>query len=234
MSQLVADCPRCSASHTTFDLVASVHVHTQWSWNQKIHEAFCICRRCHKSTVFVLVDRSPNAANILRRKELHDPSLGSANDLVEIDGFISSKDRNSIQPPEHVPDEVGRAFEEGASCLSIGCYNAAAAMFRLSLDLATKSLLSSDEENLPARTRRDLGLRLQWLFQENRLPKALEDLSSCIKHHGNDGVHDGCLTKEDATDLLDFSEVLLERLYTEPERIRIAMQRRDQRRKESS
>lgn len=43
-------------------------------------------------------------------------------------------------------------------------------------------------------------------------------------------MHDGSLEKEDAEDLLDFTFALLERMYTEPERLRIAKERRESRR----
>ncbi len=43
--------------------------------------------------------------------------------------------------PEHLPKDVKTAFDEGASCMASGCFNAGAAMFRLCLDLATKPML---------------------------------------------------------------------------------------------
>lgn len=55
-------------------------------------------------------------------------------------------------------------------------------------------------------------------------------MSRGIKDDGNDAVHDGSLSKGDAKDLLDFTYILLERLYTEPERVKIAAQRRIARR----
>jgi len=62
------------------------------------------------------------------------------------------------------------------------------------------------------------------------LPDALRDLSSCIKDDGNDGAHRGTLSKDDAEDLLDFTFALLERIYTEPEKLRVAQVRRKKRR----
>jgi len=46
----------------------------------------------------------------------------------------------------------------------------------------------------------------------------------------NDGAHAGSLTKVDAEDLLDFTTSLLERLFTEPERLKLAEARRAARR----
>jgi len=81
-----------------------------------------------------------------------------------------------------------------------------------------------------AKTRRDLGLRLPWLFANNKLPSDLRELSAAIREDGNDGAHQGTLTKEEAYDLLDFTTALLERVFTEPEKIKLAEKRRQQRR----
>ncbi len=116
-------------------------------------------------------------------------------------------------------------------CLAVSCYNAAGTMFRLCVDLATRSLLPEGEiAGLNPKVRRDLGLRLPWLFANNTLPTALHDLSTCIKDDGSDGAHAGTLGKDDAEDLLDFTMALLERLYTEPEVLKLAKERREARR----
>jgi hypothetical protein len=101
-------------------------------------------------------------------------------------------------------------------------------------DLATKSMLPELQDgNSPSyKIRRNLGLRLPWLFEQKKLPDALHELSLCIKEDGNDGAHEGTLKKEDAEDILDFTVALLSRLYTEPERLRLAKLRRDKRRGE--
>jgi hypothetical protein len=54
-----------------------------------------------------------------------------------------------------------------------------------------------------SKQRRDLGLRLPWLFDNGLLPADLRELAHCIKEEGNDGAHAGTLAKEDAEDLLD-------------------------------
>ena len=115
--------------------------------------------------------------------------------------------------------------------MAIGCINAAGSMFRLCLDLATKTMLPEEEvDGLNARTRRSLGLRLSWLFDNGILPEPLRELSVCIKDDGNDGAHEGTLSEEDAGNILDFTRVMLERIYTEPKRIELAKERRASRR----
>ena len=87
---------------------------------------------------------------------------------------------------------------------------------------------------LNARIRRNLGLRLPWLFDNGVLPDALRELSSCIKDDGNDGAHEGTLSEQDAGDILNFTYAILERIYTEPKRIELAKERRAARREATS
>ena len=116
--------------------------------------------------------------------------------------------------------------------MAVCCYNASAAMFRLCIDLATKPLLLDGSEGAQPneKTKRDLGLRLQWLFANGRLPEPLRDLAACIREDANDGAHVGNLSAEDAADVADFTFIMLERLFTEPERVRQAAKRRVERR----
>lgn len=228
MSQLVADCPRCGATHNTFDLLASVTVALHYNW-QHWREAFCVCRYCHKSTVFVLSDKGIEEGKHIEKVGL--PQVASVNDVSTVQSYINLANSVSTDPPEFVPVDIEAVFKEGAVCLSVQCFNAAATMFRLCVDLATTALLPADGvDGLNRGIRRSLGLRLGWLFDTHRLPEALRELSHCIKEDGNDGAHEGTLTKADAEDLLDFTVALLERLYTEPERLRLAAARRAARR----
>ena len=106
-------------------------------------------------------------------------------------------------------------------------------MSRMCIDLVTRPMLPEEEvEGLNARIRRDLGLRLPWLFDNGNLPEGLRELSRCIREDGNDGAHAGNLEKEDAEDVLGFTVAMLERIYTEPERLKLAEERRNIRRKD--
>jgi hypothetical protein len=126
------------------------------------------------------------------------------------------------------------AFVEAAKSMAIGCHNAAAAMFRLCLDLVTKPLLPNRErEDVPQPTkaqRHRLADRIDWLIDQRAIAPELATLAHSVRQDANDGAHDGSLSKEDAEDLLDFTVALLQRHFTEPERLRLAEQRRIARR----
>lgn len=229
MAEIVSDCPRCGATKTTFDLLESTIVGSQYNW-QNWYEAFCVCRNCGKSTVFVLADEGPRESEHIAEKGLSS-LRGSVNRFVKVQTYVALKDKSSVKPPDHLPEKINAAFVEGATCLAVGCNNASGTMFRLCVDMATRSLLPEEDSNgCNSRVRRNLGLRLPWLINQGILPEALRELSTCIKDDGNDGAHDGTLTKQDAEDVLDFTFVLLERMYTEPARLRIANERRAARR----
>jgi hypothetical protein len=230
VSQLVADCPRCRAQRIAFEIVSCVIVGKTYDW-QSHWEAFCLCGHCHKTTVFCLKQLEPQHAGVLLGPNGLVGVKGAVNAYVGIKGFISSKDKATIQAPEHLPENVKAAFDEGALCMAVGCFNAGGTMFRLCLDMATKSLLPVENaDGLNSKIRRNLGFRLIWLFDNNLLPNALKDLAACVKEDGNDGAHEGTLERADAEDLLDFTVAVLERLYTEPERLRLAAERRTERR----
>jgi Domain of unknown function (DUF4145) len=229
MPELVADCPRCGSRQITFDLVAATITEVRYGW-QNWYEAFGLCRRCLRTTIFVLsesVNRDYHHLHKVGLLKLQE----AVNNYVDVESYISLKDRATVPPPEHTPKNLEAVFREGATCLAVGCNNAAGTMFRLCVDLATRPLLPAGEApGLNAKTRRDLGLRLPWLFDNHLLPEAVRELSTCIKDDGNDGAHAGTLTRAEAEDLLDFTRVLFERLYTEPERLRLAQERRESRR----
>lgn len=229
MSELLEDCPRCGAKRTTFDVLEAVQIRRVYDWQER-YEAFGLCRHCRTTTVFVLRARNLEAAGHLSNVGISE-TRHSLNTLVDVEGYVSLKDVAAAQPPEHLPADIEAAFKEGAVCYSVGCSNAAAAMFRLCIDKASEGSIPADPALAPnAKIRRSLGLRLQWLFDNGYLPAGLKELSECIKDDGNDGAHDGTLTKHDADDLMDFTVALLERLYTEPERLKKASERRAARR----
>ena len=200
-----------------------------YGW-QHIFEAFGVCRNCSRSTIFVIEETTghdPGFLNDNSPLKVKD----SLNNYFKVVGFINLKDLAIVKPPDHVPERIANVFKEAATCLTVDCWNAAGSMFRACVDLATRPLLPEEETpGLNHRTRRDLGLRLPWLFDNGKLPKDVREISTCIREDGNDGAHQGSLTKEDAEDLLDFTVALLERLFTEPRRLEIAQERRKERR----
>lgn len=235
MPIITADCPRCGVQKMTFDAKSISRLpDVNYGWQQHA-ELFCVCRDCGKSTIFVTQQTETDFKAIFAAEDVFHNMRGSLNAGMKVLGHISAKDRASTQPPDHLPADVAKAFREGAVCMTVQCWNAAGAMFRKALDGATRPLLPTEETaGLNSKTRRDLGLRIPWLIAKGLLPAGLAELAQCVREDGNDGVHAHELTEEDALDLQDFTAALLERLFTEPEKLKLAEQRRVARRNAAS
>ncbi|QNN55978.1 DUF4145 domain-containing protein [Diaphorobacter ruginosibacter] len=230
MTQLIHNCPRCGAKQITFDALNVANINTK-ALTTTVGEVFSICRHCRKSTVFICASLHPMDVKTFRNL-FGEGIARTANDAVSVRGFVSPRDLSaSSEPPEHVPDDIAKIFKEGAVCESLRCFNAAGTMFRLCLDMATSNILpAQDVDGLNSKIRRSLGLRVNWLLKTNRLDPVLEELSLCIREDGNDGAHQGLLSEIDAADIRDFTYELLQRMYTHPERLKLAAVRRDARR----
>lgn len=225
-SLFAADCPRCGQSRTTFDILGQQQVGFQ-AWAK--YEAFLVCRNCFRSSIALLKQDASNA---------RDP-MSEAGHFANISFALEKwvfEVPNRRRLPNHVPDDVGRIFTEAASCAAIGAWDAAGTMFRKALDVATRSITPTPDAIVEPRppnwkTYKDLRLRLDWLFEHQLLSPALRDLSSCIHQDGNDAAHDAAgLGQEEAEDLGDFSERVLEVLYTLPGQIADNQRRREERR----
>ena len=199
----------------TFEL----HGESRIEWN--VWESFAVCRNCDRATIFKLeTEDAPSDSEMI-------------NTQTGLLGHVSVADRDARPSPEHVPEPIAAAFQEGTKCLAVGCFNAAAAMFRLVVDFATVELLPSDEAERPnAKTCRDLGLRLPWLFENGKLPNRLKVQADVVKDDGNDAAHRGTVDEKTGEALVEFTERLLTELYTEPAKIEIAKKRRARRKAE--
>ncbi|HFE9908092.1 DUF4145 domain-containing protein [Acinetobacter baumannii] len=240
---LVLDCPICNSNHITFDVRGYSFIKSTNIW-----ELLCVCRACKESSCVVAEPRT-DVSNIIKEANItlkSSQSLPSTqeqffshilqnlnNDLnicfkkFTLKTFIP----NPIFPPEYLPEELNKIFNEAAKCLSIGCYNAAGAMFRLCLDMTTKYILQKNKSLEPTNNdNKTIHNRLTWIFKNRIIADDLEELSRCIKDDGNDAAHDGTIGETEANDLLDFTYELLERVYTQPERVKLAKIRRAERR----
>jgi Domain of unknown function (DUF4145) len=220
MAMLILDCPRCGERKMTQDWIA----HTQYTDDgQRRHELTLQCRHCNKSSIWLVVGQpgSPPVASLGKTNAV-------INDHLFVFGFVRPTG-SSVKAPEFTPPDIIKIFDEGAECLAIGCWNASGSMFRKIVDEISKARLPKEGEP-DKHTRWNLKPRLAWLFNNNLLPKEVESLADCIREDANDAVHNAPIGQGEATDLLDFTVELLERIYTMPGRLKAAEERRVARR----
>ena len=159
MAELVYECPRCGVQRVTFRIRGIIPDRTIPDQYNK-YDYFCECGVCHSAVVLNIRLRNDLFSRQLSSDEVIKKA-GMIDNHITVLGYSTSADYIYKRPPEFLPPDIEAAFIEGAKCMSIGCYNAAATMFRLCLDFATKSLLPEGEAiGLNNSTRRSLGLRM--------------------------------------------------------------------------
>ena len=222
MAELVTVCPRCHAQRVTFDATVDTLVGVEAAI-QLQYEVFCVCRACERATIFLVQEKEHVCAQRLRARLTHQQPVGvrprESIDSFDLLGHISPADVDTAPPPEGLPEDIDRAFREATKCAAVGCYNAAGAMFRLCLNLATKGVEG-----------RNLAARLDALCEEKQFSPELWELGSAVRLDGNDGAHDGTLDEESVEDLEAFAARFLTQLYSEPARLLAATERRKNRR----
>ena len=112
--------------------------------------------------------------------------------------------------PAEVPANVESFYNQGLENLAAGRWDAAGAMFRKSLDVATKLIA-------PEKRSKTLYVRINELVAEGKLTAAMGEWSHEIRLDGNGAVHDEePETKEDARVMQRFAEALLTYTFTLP------------------
>lgn len=240
---LVFDCPVCNANNSTFDVKGWGELFEKS--NNSILQIFSTCRACKYS----LCLNGYVKKELERTLKLDTKSNSEATNKLRtyLFNFLNEHERDAsalfssyiyvpVLPrtdpaPEFLPENIEIIYNEATQCLALNCFNAAGAMFRLCLDQVTKHILKMHSSKAPtAADNKSIHNRLKWIFENGVLPAHLEELSRNIKDDGNDAAHDGSIKKEEAEDLLDFTYILLEQVYTIPKRVEIAAQRRIERR----
>lgn len=222
-AMIVGTCPRCGHHKVTLDVKSDHPV------GGDQFETFVRCRQCYRTSVVLLYNKNADSAPTYYKGHYITP-------VFEVRGTIISIP-DATQAPDYTPVEVASIFNEASRCLAMSCYDASGTMFRKVLDSATRAMLPAqpddkDQPNyIPWKIRKDVALRLNWLFDRGLLPEGLRDLASCVREDGNDAAHDlHGIDEAEARDLEDFTIVVLEALYTLPGQIEANKARRTARR----
>lgn len=232
MNFLVSNCTYCGTNKIRFDN-HGFKKKDVFQWH-----VFSICSNCYKPTVFNIFLKSSASQTLVNTLKIAT-TLAGLKDINLLEHFVlSTKETPPLDAvrecPAHVPENIKKVFDEAAICLALNCFTASGAMFRLCLDITTKELLGQWMKNNPQpnNTQKDkLFNRIEFLIEKNVIPPDLKDFAHHIRLDGNDAAHDGSTEKDEAEDLLDFSELFLERIYTNQKQLELAQARRLARRK---
>jgi Domain of unknown function (DUF4145) len=210
-------CPRCGIA-----MLAEVRASYRWdsarSPSKPYESHFAICAGCDEP---FLVEYYRDMRGLFE-----DLSVAE----VVRDG-VSIKEWVKLYPlefvpnaPEHLPVIVEAYYKEACACLVNGYANAAGAMFRKTLEAATRAQEIVDR--LPTNTREKyqqlwLATRLKALKDHGCIPESLYELTDTLKSEGDEAVHAmTAYTVPEANELKGFADALLNFLFTMPNKIR--------------
>ncbi len=120
---------------------------------------------------------------------------------------------------ERIPKPQFEELREAKMCFYVKCYRASAAMARRCVE-STCVALNAEGKNLHSKIA-DLGNR-------GVITKEMENWATLVRYVGNDAVHpeNDEVTREDAENLIHFTEQLLQILFVAPQIAREMMERR--------
>lgn len=197
-SQFQNDCPYCRTKSAGFV------VHHQWDdrTRQTHSSLLAVCAVCNNGIVV-------NLRNVAGRKvasynrDKHDFPFGD-------DRVLSIFPQVAGEVPSDCPPAVERFYLQGLMNLASENWDAAGAMFRKTLDVATK-IIAPDKRN------ENLYNRINALVSDGLLTRSMGDWSHELRLDGNDAVHDEePETSDDAHVMQKFAEAFLRYAFTLP------------------
>ncbi|MGR6534013.1 MULTISPECIES: DUF4145 domain-containing protein [Brevundimonas] len=133
------------------------------------------------------------------------------NGVIEPEFNVTAFWPERIEPmaPLHTPASVAKRFLEGEDAYQRRSWNAAVAMYRSALDIATKTF-----EGIPKGT---FFKRLEWLHNNHHITPDMWSWADRVRIEGNEALHDpDDFTEDDAKPLRLFTEMFLKYVFELP------------------
>jgi hypothetical protein len=197
-SQFQNDCPYCRTKSAGFV------VHHQWGdrTRQNFASLLAVCAICNNGIVVRLRNVAGYVVADYARNN-HEFPLGD-------DRILEIHPKTSGEVPSDCPASVERFYLQGLMNLASENWDAAGAMFRKTLDVATKIIA-------PGRRGENLYSRINALADERLITPAMGEWSHELRIDGNDAVHDEePENAEDAHAMQKFAEAFLRYAFTLP------------------
>lgn len=172
-------------------------------------EVFLVCKACGLGSIY----RGQPRAHISNISGALDKGRHFDREPV-----IALPDNPTIS--DDVPQRIRSLFYQAARCRQLNLCDAAGAMFRKVIDVATKHIFATDDR-LSERTPADaLRVRIKALGELKILENDIVELADVVAVDGNDAAHDmDPYTAEEAEALEDLTLDLLDRLFVRPARV---------------
>jgi Domain of unknown function (DUF4145) len=214
MAHILADCPHCGGIKVGFAAHAQYLIQPKGTWL-----VFFICGNCEQGILaeyYMIVNKgvaSPAAAN----GKPEDSGFG-----MLARGYYPEPAPTQI--PDHLSAPLDRYFQQAADALKREDWDSSGIMSRRVVDVSTQLQLGETESKKAG----DLRNRIDVLADKGHITRDLQQWAHEIRLGGNEAVHDKePYSKDDAEDLLNFSELYLTYVYSLPGRLADRKARKD-------
>ena len=113
---------------------------------------------------------------------------------------------------EFLPDEVGQLYDEARKCISVNAFTSSV--------LACRKLLMNISVSKGAEPGKSFASYVSYLEDNHFTPPGSREWVDHIRKKGNEATHEiTSMSKEDAIELLEFTEMLLRFVYEMPGRM---------------
>lgn len=214
------NCPHCSSTRVSSKISWLKYVPESVLRSDEAPYAYFVveCTACSSPSLFRATDNRyvvrahfPSFANeIVRLSQLDHTIVTEYLRVVRFDAVLSS------DIPEHLSTAVAKAYRAAEKNFRLpDCEDAAATMYRRSIDVAIRELYPDVTGNLAPRISR--------LVEVGAIPSQMRDWADHIRWIGNEGAHEPeGVVRSDLEVLRKFTEAFLTYVVTMPFKVRLA------------
>jgi hypothetical protein len=210
-------CPRCGIAMRA-EVRGSHHWPKNSSPRKPAESYFAVCGNCEEPFLVEYYEDRSKLFESLAVKDVAEGKIGQGwqwHKLYPVEAISGA--------PEHLPDSVAEFYVEACGCLASGYPNAAGAMFRKTLEAATRAdgvVSSLPKEERDAYSKAMLSRRLSKLKDHHIIPAPLFHLVETIKLEGNEAVHGmETYSAKEAEALKGFLDAFLNFVFTLPRKM---------------
>lgn len=207
MPFIVKNCVRCGVKNIQMIVVGQV------SYDANEWEVSAACTDCKQLSIWRWRSRS-GAEPMKLSGNLEKTDLPA-----DVRGPVRIA-TTALEISDHVPERIADLFCEANECRQMTWYEAAGAMYRKTVDVATKHIYATDERLKDKKPADALRVRIKSLGEMKVLEMDIVELADVAALDGNDATHDvDPYTADEAEALEDLTMDLLDRLFVRPARL---------------
>lgn len=199
-------CPYCLRENAVLQAFSERHRDS----NSTLVDVVFRCRSCQRVGVAVVNARgersAPHAKASQSSYDMVIPSDSNGYSITEIIPEIKSH-----SAPENTPERAAKFFIESKDDFQRGKYETCVMNCRKVIDISTKALMGEEAKD------EKLSPRISMLFAQGKITEQMKDWAHIVRIDSNGAVHsDEEFTKEEAEQILGFTEVFLMYSFTLP------------------